>query len=81
MMDNGQMARWVAQSEHFARIESQKRQEAFLRDIQSDDFDVRVTPTANLRPAQTAGIMSFIKQRLASFSERLGTKQQPIVVK
>lgn len=77
MMDNGHMARWIAQTEHFARNESQKRQEAFLRDIQSDDFDVRVTQTAGSKYGQPASVVSLIKKQLASFSERLEPKRAP----
>ncbi len=81
MMDNGQMARWVVQTEHISRMESQKRDERFWRDIRPDDPATQDTRSAGSRSAQPTGVLSFIKQRLASFSARLGTKQQPIVVK
>ncbi len=76
-MDNGQMARWVARVEHFERMETQKRDEQFWRDIRPDDLDIQVTRTTVSSPIQRVGVVGYIKQQLASFSARLETKREP----
>lgn len=73
-MDNGQMARWLAQTEHFEQIESHKRHEALLRDIQSEDFNVRITHTAGAKQVQKASAVSFIKRQLATLTARVAAK-------
>lgn len=72
-MDNGQLARWVARVEHFERIESQRREEAFLRDIHPDDQETNCAPD----PAQ--GIMGMAKMRLNTLSTRLGLTRKTAV--
>ncbi len=62
-MDNGQMASWVARLEHIERMQTEKRDEQFWRDIRPDDLELGVT--------QPAGVVLFLKKRLASLRARL----------
>ena len=70
-MDNGQMARWVARVEHIARIEAEKRNEQFRRDIRPDDLDM--VSSSDVQPA--GGLWSSFKQSLTGLSIWLGIKR------
>jgi len=77
-MDNGQMSRWVAQVEHMERMQAEKRDAQFWRDIRPDDVDMR---SAVSNPVQRGGVLLFLKKSLASFRTRPGNKQQSKLVR
>jgi len=78
-MDNGQLARWVAQVEHMERMQAEKRDAQFWRDIRPDDVDMRSTVSSPIQ--RGGGVLSFLKKSLASFRTRPGNKQQSKLVR
>ncbi len=72
IMDNGQMARWVARIEYLEQRQAEQRDEAFRRDIHPDDFEMGATPTTASHPVQPAGGIPFLKRGLASLRAKLG---------
>ncbi len=79
-MDNGQMARWVAQVEHLERMQVQKRDEQMWRDIRPDDLDTRVMHPAVASHFQPAGdALLFLRKRFASLRARLGIERKSVL--
>ncbi len=77
-MDNGQMARWVAQVEHIDRMQAEKRDEQLWRDIRPDDLDMQVThPAVSSQVQRAGGVLLFLKKRLASLSAKPKVESRP----
>ncbi len=75
LMDNGQMARWVARIEYLEQRQAEQRDEAFRRDIRPDDFEMGTTHTTASRPVQLVGGILFLKRGLASLRAKLGVSE------
>lgn len=75
-MDNGQMARWVARVEHFEKLQAEKRNELFWRDIRPDDPVMGVSHTTVSHQVQPTSSVSFLTRSLESLRARLGSKRK-----
>jgi len=75
-VDNGQMARWVARVEHFEKVQTEKRDEQFWRDIRPDDPDMGVSHATVSHQVQPADSVSFLTRSLESLRARLGSKRK-----